>query len=374
MRHALPTLLISLFPSLAFAQDEGAPETLAFGGETWRIEAQEARAETHKGREALMMKGGRLWLDDVIFTDGVIEFDAAYDEVQGFIGPMWRAESDSRFEEIYVRSHLNEKPDAVQYTPVENGNSAWQIFSDKNAIAAVSQTYDGWNHVKVVVKGDRADFYFNSDAPVLHVPDLKTDLKSGYAGLRVSGAVAVHFSNIVFRPLKEGEKIVGEAKETPALPGGLIEEWTVSSVFPEAEVSNALTLSPTTGDDLDWDRLAVETNGVANISKIRERLSGNDSTVFIRLSIASDRDQMKKLRFGYSDRVRVYLNGKRIYEGDAGWSVRDYRFLGTVGFFDSVGLDLKKGENELMVAVSETFGGWAFAGAMENQRGVTLTE
>ena len=223
MRHALPTLLISLFPSLAFAQDEGAPETLAFGGETWRIEAQEARAETHKGREALMMKGGRLRLDDVIFTDGVIEFDAAYDEVQGFIGPMWRAESDSRFEEIYVRSHLNEKPDAVQYTPVENGNSAWQIFSDKNAIAAVSQTYDGWNHVKVVVKGDRADFYFNSDAPVLHVPDLKTDLKSGYAGLRVSGAVAVHFSNIVFRPLKEGEKIVGQqaAGDAPVVLEGV---------------------------------------------------------------------------------------------------------------------------------------------------------
>ncbi|WP_375205221.1 hypothetical protein [Hyphococcus sp.] len=133
-------------------------------------------------------------------------------------------------------------------------------------------------------------------------------------------------------------------------------------------------MSSTTGDDLDWDTLAVETNGVANISKIRESLSGNDSTVFIRLPIESDRDQMKKLRFGYSDRVRIYLNGKRVYEGDAGWSVRDYRFLGTVGFFDSVGLDLKEGENVLMVAVSETFGGWAFAGAMEDQSGVTLTE
>ena len=374
MGHAFPALLFSVLPAIAFAQDTAPPETLVFSGETWRVAAQEARAETYQGREALMVKGGRLWLDGETFTDGVIEFDAAYDEVQGFIGPMWRAESDSRFEEIYFRSHLNEKPDAVQYTPVENGNSAWQIFSDKNAIAAVSQTYDGWNHVKVVVKGDRADFYFNSDAPVLHVPDLKTDLTSGYAGLRVSGAVTVHFSNITFRPLTDGDRIVGEAKETPPLPDGLIGKWHVSSVFPEAEVDNALTLSATTGDDLDWDTLAVETNGVANISKIRERLSGNDSTVFIRLPIASDRDQMKKLRFGYSDRVRVYLNGTRIYEGDAGWSVRDYRFLGTVGFFDSVGLDLKEGENELMVAVSETFGGWAFAGVMEDQRGVTLTE
>ncbi len=373
MRHSFTALAV-LFSPAALAQTASPPETLSFEGKTWRVNAQEAKTETYQGRQALTVKGGRVWIDDEVFTDGVIEFDAAYEEVQGFIGPIWRAESDGHYEEIYFRSHLNNKPDAVQYTPVENGNSAWQIFSDENAIASLSQTFDGWNHAKVVIKDDRADFYFNSDQPVLHVPDLKTDLKSGYVGLRVTGAVTAHFSNITFRPLKDGEDIVDEAKPTPAPPDGLIETWSVSTVFPEADVDSLLTLPAKPDKDMAWSEIAVETNGIANISKLRRRLPDGDSTVFIRLPITSERAQVKELRFGYSDRVRVYLNGKRVYYGDAGWTARDYRFLGTVGFFDSVGLDLKKGYNELMVAVSETFGGWAFAGAMEDQTGISFSK
>lgn len=371
MRYVFPALFLIAFPITAAAQDN-APETLVHNGKTWRAAAQEAKTETYKGRDVITLKGGRIWLDDEVFTDGVIEFDVAYAEVQGFIGPVWRAENDGHFEEIYFRSHLNKKPDAVQYTPVENANSAWQIFSDGNAIAPVSHVYDGWNQVKVIVKGDKADFYFNSDEPALHVPDLKTGLKSGYVGLRVSGAVTAHFSNVVFRPLRAGEDIVGEAKEAPAPPDGLISEWSVSAVFPEAEVEDVLTLPPKAQDDLEWETLGVESNGIANVSKIRKRLPDGDSTVFIRLPLRSDKKQMKELRFGYSDRVRIYLNGKRVYEGDASWTARDYRFLGTVGFFDSVGLDLKKGENDLVVAVSETFGGWAWAGAMADRSGITF--
>lgn len=373
MRHAFTALAV-LFSPAVLAQTASPPEEIAFAGKTWRVAAQEAGTETYQGRQVLTVKGGRIWIDDENFSDGVIEFDAAYEEVQGFIGPIWRAESDGHYEEIYFRSHLNNKPDAVQYTPVENGNSAWQIFSDGNAIAPVSQTFNGWNHVKVVIKGDKADFYFNSDQPALHVPDLKTDLKSGYVGLRVTGAVTARFSNITFRPLEDGDAIVGEAKETKPLPEGLIKEWSVSSVFPEADVDSLLTLPAKRGEDMEWSEITVETNGIANISKLHSRLPDGDSTVFIRLPITSERAQMKELRFGYSDRVRVYLNGKRVYYGDAGWRVRDYRFLGTVGFFDSVGLDLKKGENELMVAVSETFGGWAFAGAMEDQGGISFSK
>lgn len=297
----------------------------------------------------------------------------AFEERTGFIGPLWRAERDDHFEDIYFRSHLSGKPDAVQYTPVENGLSAWQIFSDANAIAAISLEFEKWNHVKLVVQGDQADFYFNSDTPQLHVPDLKTDISSGYAGFRASGpdGAFAHFSNITFRPLQIGEGIVGEAKETPPLPDGLISAWTVSEPFAEATVADALALPRNTGRDFDRRSLAVETNGIANLAKLAGA-DENADTGFIRLNVESDNNQMKELRFGYSDRVRIYLNGKRVYFGNAGWRVRDYRFLGTVGFFDSVGLDLKKGDNELLVAVSETFGGWAWAGAMEDRSGVSL--
>lgn len=51
---------------------------------------------------------------------------------------------------------------------------------------------------------------------------------------------------------------------------------------------------------------------------------------------------------------------------------RDYRFLGTVGYFDEVYVDLKKGKNELWIAVSETFGGWGVKAQLENMDGLEV--
>ena len=359
--------------SVATVNAQETPNYLIYDDANWRITAREANVEEFLDRQSLKLTGGRVWRDDVNFHDGVIEFDVAFDERMGFIGPIFRAERDDRFEEFYFRSHLNGKPDALQYSPVENGLSAWQIFSDANALAAIPLKFGEWNRVKIVVEGDKADFYFNADTPQLHVPDLKTDIANGYVGLRAGGPdnMFAHFSNISFRPLTNGEGVIGAEKETASPPGGLISEWRVSEPFAEAEVANVLTLGNEIIRNLDWKPLRVETNGIANLAKLSTAADGAD-TVFVRLNIKSDSKQMKELRFGYSDRVRFYLNGKRVYYGDAGWRVRDYRFLGTVGFFDSVGLDLKKGDNELRVAVSETFGGWAFVGAMEDQIGVEL--
>lgn len=382
MPRSVILLAALLLPTAAMAQSEDVFRPLSFEGKTWRASMDgsevpadagpDARIESYLGRDALILSGGRLWLDGAKFSDGVFEFDVAFDEGFGFIGPMWRAERRDRFEEIYFRTHLSGKPDAVQYTPVENGLSAWQIFSDENAIAAIDLNYDGWNHLKVVVEGDAADIYFNSDTPVLHIPDLKTDIGAGAVGLRTGGRGAeARFSNIEVRPLRDGEGVVGAPKETPASPEGLISSWEVSSPFTETDVETALSLSKDHTDDLAWDTLDAETNGIANLAKLSGR-SGDLDTVFVRLKIDSERAQMKELHFGYSDRVRIYVNGKRVYYGDAGWRVRDYRFLGTVGFFDSVGLDLKRGDNEVLIAVSETFGGWAFAGAMADQSGVEI--
>lgn len=382
MRLSFAFLAALLAPATTLAQSEDVFQPLSFEGKTWRasIDGSEvatdvgpnARIEPHLGRETLIFSNGRLWLQGVEFTDGVFEFDIAFDEGFGFIGPMWRAERRDRFEEIYFRTHLSGKPDAVQYTPVENGLSAWQIFSDENSTAAIDLNYDGWNHLKVVVEGDAADLYFNSDTPVLHIPDLKTNIAAGAVGLRVGGRGAeARLSNIEVRALRDGEGVVGAPKETPALPEGLITSWEVSPPFAETGVETALSLSKGHTDDLTWRTLDAETNGIANLARLSGADEGAD-TVFVKMKIDSARAQMKELRFGYSDRVRIYVNGKRAYFGNSQWRARDYRFLGTVGFFDSVGLDLKRGDNEILIAVSETFGGWAWAGAMADQSDINI--
>ena len=83
--------------------------------------------------------------------------------------------------------------------------------------------------------------------------------------------------------------------------------------------------------------------------------------VYARTTITSDRDQIKKLNIGYSDEVSLFLNGRILYRGRSAQRFRDPGFLGIVNpENDAVYLPLKKGRNELVLAVSELTGGWGF--------------
>ena len=118
----------------------------------------------------------------------------------------------------------------------------------------------------------------------------------------------------------------------------------------------------------------IEETNSANISRLVSRPSEGSNTVFAKLNIDSDKDQLKYFDFGYSDRVVVILNGEPIYRGNNGFRSRDYRYLGTIGLFDEIYLPLKKGENTLLLAISENFGGWCVMGKIENRDGIQIRE
>ncbi|MCG8414960.1 MAG: hypothetical protein MI746_12140 [Pseudomonadales bacterium] len=371
-RTSLFVLFVKLLSSQpVFAQD--GDTLIEFSGYQWRVAAAEAELERYLGREALRLQGGRVIADGVDEANVVISFDAAFSEQQSFIGAGWRAVNDANFEEMYFRAHLNNEPDALQYTPVHNRLSAWQIFHDGNAIAPVTHRFTDWNQVKIVVLNDRADIYYNSETPVLHVPDLKRELSSGAVNLRVTGQGTgpVYFSNVTIRPLQANEGIVGEPQPMEPLPQGLIAAWEVSEPFSESRVADRLELGVNESDRHSWRTTDLDTNGIANLAKLSGR-TREQETVFVRQTIQSDADQLKAMQFGYSDRVRLYLNGKQVFSGIAGWRSRNFSFMGLVGFSDTVVLDLHEGENELLVAVSETFGGWAWAAAIADRSGIQL--
>ena len=51
---------------------------------------------------------------------------------------------------------------------------------------------------------------------------------------------------------------------------------------------------------------------------------------------------------------------------------RDYRFLGSIGWSDTVVLPLDEGDNDLVVAVAEDFGGWGIQGRFTDAAGITF--
>ena len=119
--------------------------------------------------------------------------------------------------------------------------------------------------------------------------------------------------------------------------------------------------------------IKVEEGTAANIArKIQRRDQTPGNTVFAKVIIDSNQESVRKFEFGYSDRVMVILNGKPVYRGTNGYRTRDYRYLGTVGLFDSVYLNLNKGKNTLLLAVSEDFGGWLVTGKIKDQNGIKI--
>jgi hypothetical protein len=83
--------------------------------------------------------------------------------------------------------------------------------------------------------------------------------------------------------------------------------------------------------------------------------------VYARTTIDARSDQIKKLSLGYSDEISVFLNGKILFRGRSAQGFRDPGFLGIMDSEnDALYLPLKKGSNELVLAVSELGGGWAF--------------
>jgi hypothetical protein len=147
----------------------------------------------------------------------------------------------------------------------------------------------------------------------------------------------------------------------------------VSGTFDGKSLETKHELAAADKQALTWTRLACESTGLANLARVQGAREGRD-TVFVRLTIRSDTRQVKRVRFGFSDEVRVYFNGRLIYGGSDVYQSRDYRFLGTMGLYDELYLPLDVGDNEVWFAVTENFGGWGVRAAFDDMSGIRIVE
>ena len=349
-------------------------ETVPFDSGRWEIKAKESRVVEHLGRSSLYLKGGVAAVKDSKFTNGVIEFDIALPRERGFMGAVWRMQDFGNYEEFYMRPHQSGNPDANQYSPVFNGLSGWQLYYGEGYGAPVSYDFDQWTHVKIVVNGSRAEVYVKDmETPALVVRELKRETREGRVGLSAGGNFApALFSNFNVTAV-DAPPLKGKPSEAPATPPGTVKSWMVSDAFDRKSLEGKYQLTPADGEKLKWRKLGVEPNGTANLARLQGVAEGRD-TVFARLVIGSDREQVKRVRFGFSDEVKVYFNGRLLFGGSDVYTSRDYRFLGTIGLYDELYLPLRRGENELWLAVTENFGGWGVTARFENMEGIKLEE
>jgi hypothetical protein len=345
----------------------------------WIFEGQ-AGVTDYLGRRCIMLDGGAATVKDLDLRDGVIDMDVATPDARGFFGIQFRADSaDAEF--VYLRQHKSGLPDAMQYTPVLNTGLNWQLYSGPGFTGAVDIPRETWFHLRLAIAGAQARLYVqDTTKPALDMPDLKSGRERGQVALAdLIGATC--FANVEIHPTPDAPW----QRQLPEMPRGTLVRWSLSPVYDALARDPERPLSSSDQKAMRWDAVEAEPPGIVAIYRYRTaphprvsfqsdwstRLEPQPGAklIYARTSITADKDEVRKLALGYSDEVSVFLNGRILYRGRSAQAFRDPGFLGIVTpDNDALYLPLKKGTNELMLALSELGGGWGFVARLADER------
>jgi hypothetical protein len=362
-------LLSALFASPARSQTLAVPPD----SPRWELEGQAKPAE-YQGRKCLLLDGGAAVLKDFEMRDAVIDVDVATPATRGFFGFDVRIDHDeANYEEIYLRQHKSGLPDAMQYTPVLHTGRNWQIYNGPGFTGAVDIPKSAWFHLRLEVAGAQAKLFVKDmEKPALMMDDLKSGVQKGKVAL-FTLIGETYFSNFEIRTTPD----TPWQRHLPRMPPNMLTHWGISPSYDALQRNLERPLSASEIAAISWQEVEAEPPGFVVLYRYRDAphprvtFQGDFSTrlqpqpgmkaLYAHTTIDSDRDQLKKLEIGYSDDVTVFLNGQILYRGRSAQGFRDPGFLGIINpENDAIYLPLKKGPNELLLALSELGGGWGF--------------
>lgn len=373
-------ILSILFFSWLLGTALGQGRELKVDDPSWELSGDVSRGEW-LGRQSFRIGTGRAVKRDVSLLDGTIEFDLAVTDDRSFVYVQFRMESDREYESIYFRPHKSGAPDAVQYSPVYKGSSNWQLYHKEGFTAAVDLPDATWIHVRLVLNGPRAALFVgDSSKPQMVISRLARDPKAGYVavrsfkpplGRRSKAIYTGCYTNLVVRPGHIPYDFGPLGPEQS--PQGTVGRWRVSQPFvpPQGAVTE---LPAETLKDRNWATLETDSSGLLVFGRYLPRLQGTRRPAALaRLTLTAAQAGRKRLNLGFSDEVSVFLNGELLYYGKASYSFNFPRRQGLIGLEQAaVYLPLRQGENQLILAVADSFGGWGLMGRFEDPSGLRI--
>ena len=190
---------------------------------TSKVKSATAMVTTYGGSPALTLNpkgakdagyspGGPLvLLDGVRFKDGAIDVDVAGapakgapEDARGFIGVVFRAQSDARFEIIYLRPTNSHADDQLRknHTTQYSAEPEWPWDRLRKESPGVYESWvdmetGKWTHMRIVVHGTDASLYVNHAAnPCLIVHGLKLGDIEGTVGLWMGQDTEGYFKDL----------------------------------------------------------------------------------------------------------------------------------------------------------------------------------
>ncbi|MCW5515699.1 DUF1080 domain-containing protein [Muriicola sp. Z0-33] len=332
---------------------------VAMNASNWDL-PQEATFENFDNRETLLLKGGRATVKNRKFANGTIEVDVYANTKRSFAGITFRKENNN-MEEAYMRLHKSNQADAVQYTPIFNNESNWQLYRQHQGRVSFKNT--GWNTLRIEVNNKTAEVFVN-DEKVMSVTPLRTAIEEGELGL--FALFTNRFSNFRFTP---GEPTVNtESGDDKPIADGIITQWEITQAMPynEAELNYEDFLK------YEYSTVTTEASGLLPISKFLKKTSaGNfeenkEDYIIASKTINADKVETKLFTFDYSDKIIVYLNGKIIFKGNNAFRAKGVQYMGHIGLnVNQLYLPLKEGANQIHCVVIDKANGWGLIGKLE---------
>ena len=348
-------LLISFHWTVA----QNASTKIEMVSSNWEV-PQDAKFERFDNIETLVLKSGRAEAKNQNVKNGTIEVDVYANSKRSFAGITFRKQNDD-MEEVYMRMHKSNQVDAVQYTPIFNGESNWQLYREHQAKVPLKS--EGWNSLRVEVVNKRAEVFVNDDK-VMIIDNLRTDNEEGRIGLWA--LFENRFSNFRVTHKNDLMNINMPVKDT--IDPAIITQWHITDA------------KPYRGQEFSYDRfleeqytlVKTENSGLLPISKYLKKTSkGNfeeneeDYTIAY-TTVEANEQETRVFSFDYSDRIIVYLNGVPVFKGNNAFRAKGIQHTGHIEInTNKLYLPLQKGLNRIHCVVIDKANGWGLIAKLE---------
>lgn len=272
---------------------------------------------------------------------------------ESFVGLVFGAVDVNNYELVYVSADNEWGLPNLQYDPVMNGSSTWQIYHGLRYQALVSVPSGEWVKLSLQVQPHGVRAYVGEDPePKLVISNLKHGRAAG-GKIGVWGSSPGYVRNLAVEKIEPAPAAEATSELSHPNDETLVTEWMVSKPYRrehQSEIADA------------WLKAYVEENGTLNINRLYTSEKG--ATVQAKYTFYLPEEKETRLSFGFSDRLRLRVNEAEVFAGEWTWRAPGKASDGRIRH-DHVRIPIcwKAGVNSILAEVTseEAMYGWGLS-------------
>lgn len=351
--------------------------SIAHAEQVWKIRSEGVEKLGSEDKTFYRFERGYLDSTSSNFKNGIIEFELKPTQERAFFYVYFRKQSAKESEQIYIRTHKSNAPDTIQYSPVYQGKSAWQLYHGEYGTATATLPTNDWVKVKLQVIGNKLTMWVGDNTePNIKDMILRRSDEAGSISFRSfipRGSAAKHAAslrNISVQHLpSSGTLIENNAEDNLSF----VSAYKVSPAFEVLTKSSRQI--PQEILEQEWNFVKTNAQGVLELLPNRTIPDGIRTwAVAADLTLEANTPTQCQIDLGFSDAINLILNGKPIFFADASYRYNTNRQEGLLHSKQiSIFLALKAGQNDLRAIVADSFGGWGLQAQLIDCENVKAT-